>query len=117
MSILHLALRSSLAGTICRRYSSTVASGTSTGTTESSKKKAAIPQSSCPPDTLLKGLNYLKGQPPVLALSDDQYPDWLWNILKPKEYPDDGPGGMAGRKQRKSDRQQAIRDRNFMSTQ
>jgi large subunit ribosomal protein L54 len=77
----------------------------------------ATPQSSCPPETLLKGLNYLKGQAPVLSLADDQYPDWLWTVLTPKEYPDDGPGGKAERVRRKKERQQAIKDRNFMSTQ
>ena len=42
--------------------------------------------SSCPAD-------YLKGQPPVVALPDDQLPPWLWTSLKLKVYPDDGPGG------------------------
>ena len=59
----------------------------------------------------------MKGQPPVVALPDDQYPDWLWTILKPKEYPDDGPGSMKERRERKLERQQALKDRNFMSTQ
>ncbi|KAH6893792.1 hypothetical protein BKA70DRAFT_1233126 [Coprinopsis sp. MPI-PUGE-AT-0042] len=39
-------------------------------------------------ETLLKGL---KGQAPVLASADDQYPEWLWTILQLKEYQDDGP--------------------------
>jgi large subunit ribosomal protein L54 len=50
-------------------------------------------------------------------MADDQYPDWLWTVLQPKEYPDDGPGGKLERVQRKRDRQQALKDRNFMSTQ
>ena len=77
----------------------------------------AIPQSSCPEGTLLKGFNYLKGQAPILAKADEEYPPWLWTILRPKEYPDDGPGGKAERVARKKERQQAIKDRNFMSTQ
>lgn len=59
----------------------------------------------------------MKGQAPILAKADEDYPPWLWTILKPKEYPDDGPGGKAERVARKRERQQAIKDRNFMSTQ
>ncbi|KAG1863617.1 mitochondrial ribosomal protein L37-domain-containing protein [Suillus subalutaceus] len=54
--------------------------------------------SSCPPGTILEGLNYLKGQPPVIALPDEEYPSWLWELLKPKAYEEDGPGGKAEKK-------------------
>ncbi|GLB34539.1 putative mitochondrial ribosomal protein L37 [Lyophyllum shimeji] len=53
---------------------------------------AARPPSSCARDTVITGVNYLKGQPPVLARADEEYPEWLWTILQPKVYPDDGPG-------------------------
>ncbi|KAJ3860623.1 mitochondrial ribosomal protein L37-domain-containing protein [Lentinula novae-zelandiae] len=75
------------------------------------------PKSSCPADTVLTGLNYLKNQPPVLALPDEEYPPWLWAILKPKELEDDGPGGRKERLERRRENKQRIRERNFMSTQ
>lgn len=78
---------------------------------------STTPLSSCPADTKLEGVNYLKGQAPVLALPDDQYPEWLWTILKPKVYADDGPGGKADRVKRRAEKKQRIKDRNFMSTQ
>ncbi|KIL67134.1 hypothetical protein M378DRAFT_185837 [Amanita muscaria Koide BX008] len=83
----------------------------------SASRTTAIPQSSCPADTILTGVNYLKGQPPVLALPEDQYPEWLWTILESKVYPDDGPGGKAERVKRRLDNKQRIKERNFMSTQ
>ncbi|KAG2150684.1 mitochondrial ribosomal protein L37-domain-containing protein [Suillus bovinus] len=73
--------------------------------------------SSCPPGTILEGLNYLKGQPPVIALPDDEYPSWLWDLLKPKVYEDDGPGGKAEKKRLRKENQQRIKDQNFMKTQ
>ncbi|KNZ75068.1 hypothetical protein J132_05016 [Termitomyces sp. J132] len=75
------------------------------------------PLSSCTKDTVLTGLNYLKGQPPVLAAADEEYPEWLWTVLQPKVWPDDGPGGMAERVKRRKENKQRIKDRNFMSTQ
>ncbi|KAG2052793.1 hypothetical protein BDR06DRAFT_1009163 [Suillus hirtellus] len=73
--------------------------------------------SSCPPGTILEGLNYLKGQPPVIALPDDEYPPWLWDLMKPKVYEDDGPGGKAEKKRLRKENQQRIKDQNFMKTQ
>jgi len=65
----------------------------------------------------LPGLSYLKEKPPVLSLPDDQYPEWLWTILEPKLYPDDGPGGKAERVKRRRENKRKIKERNFMSTQ
>jgi large subunit ribosomal protein L54 len=59
----------------------------------------------------------LKGQTPVLARSDDQYPDWLWTLLQSKVWPDDGPGGKAERVNRRMENRKRIKDRNFMQTQ
>ncbi|KAG6840922.1 hypothetical protein C0991_003180 [Blastosporella zonata] len=78
---------------------------------------AVTPMSSCAQDTVLTGVNYLKGQPPVLAAADEEYPAWLWTILQPKVWPDDGPGGKAERVKRRIENKQGIKDRNFMSTQ
>ena len=73
--------------------------------------------STCLADTTLPGINYLKGQPPVVALADEQYPEWLWTVLQPKVLEDDGPGGKFERAKRRAANRQAIKDRNFMSTQ
>ncbi|PAV23585.1 mitochondrial chloroplast ribosomal L54 L37 [Pyrrhoderma noxium] len=52
---------------------------------ESSKgTKSEASLSSCTEGTVLVGLNYLKGQPPVVAKKDEEYPPWLWDLLKPK---------------------------------
>ncbi|TRM59943.1 mitochondrial ribosomal protein L37-domain-containing protein [Schizophyllum amplum] len=77
-------------------------------------KAAAVPQSSCPADTILVGLNYLKGQPPVLAKPDEEYPEWLWTILEPKQHDDPR---KALRAKRRIETKQRIKDENFMSTQ
>ncbi|KAJ7512077.1 mitochondrial ribosomal protein L37-domain-containing protein [Mycena galericulata] len=79
--------------------------------------KKAIPTSSCVPDTVITGANYLKGQPPVLALPDEEYPEWLWNVLEQRVWPDDGPGGRGERAARRAENKRKIRDANFMKTQ
>ncbi|KAJ7755358.1 mitochondrial ribosomal protein L37-domain-containing protein [Mycena maculata] len=77
----------------------------------------APPPSSCVPDTVITGVNYLKGQPPVLALPDEEYPEWLWQVLKPRVWPEDGPGGRGERAARRAENKRKIRDTNFMKTQ
>ncbi|KAI0288190.1 mitochondrial ribosomal protein L37-domain-containing protein [Russula brevipes] len=75
------------------------------------------PRSSCAANTVLVGLNYLKDQPPVLALPDEAYPPWLWTLLNKSELPDDGPGGKAEKQRLRKENRQRIRDQNFMKTQ
>lgn len=53
----------------------------------------------------------------MLALPDKDYPEWLWTVLQPKVYEDDGPGGKLERVKRRAANRQAIKDRNFMLTQ
>jgi len=53
----------------------------------------------------------------VLAKPDEEYPDWLWTILKPKELPYDGPGGKAERLERRKQNKAKLREHNFMLTQ
>jgi large subunit ribosomal protein L54 len=43
---------------------------------------AAAPLSSCPPGTVLSGLNYFKGKTDPVSLPDEAYPSWLWNCLE-----------------------------------
>ncbi|EJD44138.1 hypothetical protein AURDEDRAFT_166854 [Auricularia subglabra TFB-10046 SS5] len=80
---------------------------------------ARIPHepSSCPANTVMAGLNYLKDQPPVLALPDEEYPDWLWTITSPKPIPDDGPGGKGEKMRMRMENRKLIKDQNFMSKQ
>ncbi|KAJ7839557.1 mitochondrial ribosomal protein L37-domain-containing protein [Mycena olivaceomarginata] len=79
--------------------------------------KKALPQSSCAPDTVLAGVNYLKGQAPVMARPDEEYPAWLWTLLEKRVWPDDGPGGRGERAARRAENKRRIQDANFMSTQ
>lgn len=74
-------------------------------------------KSSCPEGTVLQGLQWKKDQPPVLALADDAYPDWLWTLLEPKVLPDDGPGGLAEKRRMRRENRLRIREQNFMKTQ
>lgn len=80
---------------------------------------ATEPASSCPADTVMPGLNYLKDQAPVIAQQDDQYPDWLWKILEPREFPpeEQGPGGAAERYRLRRESKEKIKAQNFMKTQ
>ncbi|KZV84272.1 hypothetical protein EXIGLDRAFT_683039 [Exidia glandulosa HHB12029] len=79
--------------------------------------QAERPVSSCPPSTVLVGLNWLKGQPPVLALPDEEYPPWLWTITSAKPIPDDGPGGKGEKMRMRIENRKRIKEQNFMSKQ
>lgn len=78
---------------------------------------APTSRSICPPNTVLKGVTWLKDQPPVLALPDDEYPPWLWKLLEKKVLEDDGPGGFAEKKRMRKENRQRIREQNFLKTQ
>ncbi|KAK1600556.1 mitochondrial ribosomal protein L37-domain-containing protein [Colletotrichum navitas] len=41
--------------------------------------------SSCPPGTVLNGLNYFKARTDPVALRDEEYPEWLWTVLESKK--------------------------------
>ncbi|KAF7289917.1 putative mitochondrial ribosome protein mrpl37p [Mycena indigotica] len=97
------------------RHRLRVYSASSTGPNPTTRTPKVL--SSCEAETVLKGVNYLKGQSPVVALPDEEYPEWLWNVLSPRIWPDDGPGGRADRAERRKANKQKIRDENFMSTQ
>ncbi|KAF8843651.1 hypothetical protein BDN67DRAFT_1008830 [Paxillus ammoniavirescens] len=72
--------------------------------------------SSCPAGTVLTGLNYLKGEPPILALPDEEYPTWLWDLTKPKVLEDDGPGGQAEKRRLRKEHRQQLKDKNMFKT-
>jgi len=73
--------------------------------------------SSCPPGTILTGLNYLKGQTQVVALPDEEYPPWLWKLLERRDLVDDGPGGKVEKIRLRKENRQRIRDQNLLKTQ
>lgn len=43
----------------------------------------------------MKGLNYFKGKDDIVALKEEEYPEWLWRCLDVKEKEDD-KGANAG---------------------
>lgn len=75
--------------------------------------------SSCPKDTVMPGLAWLKGQAPVVALADEEYPAWLWTILEPKKYSEEDmqPGKKGFQVKLRDERRGKIRLSNFMKTQ
>ncbi|KZS99095.1 mitochondrial/chloroplast ribosomal protein L54/L37 [Sistotremastrum niveocremeum HHB9708] len=85
--------------------------------TKASKPGDAAVVSSCPANTIINGVNYLKGQPPVLALPDEEYPQWLWGLLNNKTVAEDGPGGRAEKAQLRAENRRRIKDQNFLRTQ
>ena len=52
------------------------------GTNARPKSRAvALPVSSAPAGTPLKGINYLKNAEDPIALEEHEYPEWLWRCL------------------------------------
>lgn len=65
---------------------SSAKSGTGPSSTQGvASKKPARPKSSVAGGAELKGLGYTKAQPKIMALEDDEYPDWLWTLLDDKK--------------------------------
>ncbi|KAF9242122.1 mitochondrial ribosomal protein L37-domain-containing protein [Melanogaster broomeanus] len=67
-----------------RRYASAPSSEPSQSSKATSSSAESKIISSCQAGTVLTGLNYLKGEPPILAKADEEYPSWLWDLTKPK---------------------------------
>jgi large subunit ribosomal protein L54 len=44
-------------------------------------KKVERHPSSCEPGAKLIGLNYFKNKPDLIAMEDEEYPEWLWTLL------------------------------------
>ncbi|CAE6411038.1 unnamed protein product [Rhizoctonia solani] len=91
------------------RFSSSSAENATSAPT-AAPSKAAI--SSCPASTNLSGLTWLKGQPPVLALEDSEYPGWLWTLLDEKK-----PGDGTSKAERRKQNRDKIKLQNFMKSQ
>ncbi|KAF9218316.1 hypothetical protein BS17DRAFT_804846 [Gyrodon lividus] len=86
----------------------------SKGTSSTAEPKKIV--SSCSAGTVLTGLNYLKGEPPILARPDEDYPSWLWDLTTPKVLPDDGPGGKAEKRRLRQEHRQQLKDKNMFKS-
>lgn len=77
----------------------------------------AVVKSSVPAGTVLKGCNVRKNGEDPVALPDDQYPEWLWDLLDP-EIQDRklkmDPVRYA-RKQRREENRRKIKEQNFLA--
>ncbi|KAG0266038.1 39S ribosomal protein L37, mitochondrial [Mortierella polycephala] len=69
--------------------------------------------SSAPEGTVLKGLNYMKDGKDPVALADDAYPEWLWEINDP-EVRARRIADPTDKKHHKEARRQAIKADNFI---
>ncbi|KAK3835508.1 MAG: mitochondrial ribosomal protein L37-domain-containing protein [Linnemannia gamsii] len=69
--------------------------------------------SSAPEGTVLKGINYMKDGKDPLALADDAYPEWLWEINDP-EVRNARIADPLDKKHHKEARRQAIKGENFI---
>ncbi|KIK01300.1 hypothetical protein K443DRAFT_132386 [Laccaria amethystina LaAM-08-1] len=95
---LHVLRRPTCLRPSCRTYANNSAPE-KVAVNPAAAKKPVLGPSACSEDTVLAGLNCLKGQP------------------TPKVYEDDGPGGKLERVKRRETNRQAIKDKNFMLTQ
>ncbi|KAG0042463.1 39S ribosomal protein L37, mitochondrial [Gryganskiella cystojenkinii] len=73
-------------------------------------KRAA---SSAPEGSVLKGINFMKDGKDPLALADDAYPEWLWEINDP-EVRKARVADPLDKKHHKEARRQAIKADNFI---
>lgn len=69
--------------------------------------------SSAPEGTVLKGINYMKDGKDPVALADDAYPEWLWEINDP-EVRNARIADPLDKKHHKEARRQAIKAENFI---
>ncbi|KAG0340486.1 39S ribosomal protein L37, mitochondrial [Podila horticola] len=80
---------------------------------DASAPKVKRAPSSAPEGTILKGLNYMKDGKNPVALADDAYPDWLWEINDP-EIRKARIADPMDKKHHKEIRRQAIKGENFI---
>ncbi|KAI8819046.1 mitochondrial ribosomal protein L37-domain-containing protein [Fimicolochytrium jonesii] len=63
--------------------SSTSDSTPTNSTSETAPYVGPLEPSSCPPGTVMKGLNIFAGKADPVALPDNEYPAWVWRLLDP----------------------------------
>lgn len=73
-----------------------------------SLQASSSPTSSCAENTVMPGLNYLKNQPPVVALADEAYPPWLWELLSPNKE-------LSEKQKLRKENRAGIKGQNFMA--
>ncbi|KAI5288619.1 hypothetical protein KEM54_005066 [Ascosphaera aggregata] len=61
--------------------SAAVAASSPSTTSPNSTKQNLHGPSSVPAGTPLKGINYYANKPDPVALADEEYPSWLWNLV------------------------------------
>lgn len=100
-----------------RSYSTKVAAEATAAAAEASTKQKSI-SSIAPAGTVLKGLNvYKKGEDPV-AKSEEEYPEWLWEVLDEKAQKaklESNPEKEAARERRQANRK-LIKSNNFLAS-
>lgn len=106
-----------LRGLGCLRSYSTQAPVAGSAASPAQPKKPKI-VSMTPAGTKLKGLNIKKNGEDPIALPEEEYPAWLWEILdkeaqerKLRENPD-----LAARKLRRQENKRRIKENNFLSS-
>ena len=57
---------------------------TTSSTETLAQNTLAVPTSSCPKGTILKGINVLKDKSDPVAKADEEYPSWVWDLAKEK---------------------------------
>ena len=76
--------------------------------------------SSCAAGTVIKNLNIEKGQDPIVAKEDGEYPAWLWTVLDPKEVQEkrlwETDPVKAAKKQRRKENRKGIKTANFLNS-
>ncbi|KIW22569.1 uncharacterized protein PV07_10854 [Cladophialophora immunda] len=69
---------------LSEQHTSTSTAKTSGPPSTKDSKSPVKPKSSIPGGKELRGLGYTKAKPKVLAMEDDEYPEWLWKLLDQK---------------------------------
>ncbi|KWU44528.1 hypothetical protein RHOSPDRAFT_33856 [Rhodotorula sp. JG-1b] len=87
-----------------RTFASSPSPRAATNAQPSAAAASAVPESSCPPGTVLKNLNFVKDAADPVALEDDKYPAWVWTLAEPaRKAPKEGADEAANlRNQRKA---------------
>ncbi|KAI0395068.1 mitochondrial ribosomal protein L37-domain-containing protein [Xylariaceae sp. FL0594] len=109
-----------ISSSLTRQSAATAATTTTTSPTSDTSAPAnetliadAVPEgkqplSSCPPGTVLFGLNYFKNKQDPVALADEAYPEWLWRCLDVHKKTDEAEDVDAGDEYSKSKKQRRL---------
>ncbi|OAP57129.1 hypothetical protein AYL99_07866 [Fonsecaea erecta] len=70
---------------LSEQHTPSTSTAKTSGPTSTKDSKGPIkPKSSIPGGKELRGLGYTKAKPKILAMEDDEYPEWLWKLLDEK---------------------------------